>query len=86
MLEASEGLLALILVALDSWTLASLRQPSFHYRLANLELCCDIGWGLLVDVDRKGEANVEQKHDCYTINGENVSFIIIIARPFNKYA
>jgi len=85
-LEASEGLLAIIVVALDPRTLASLRQPSFHHHLVDLELCCAIDRGLSIDVDRRGEANVEQEHDCYTSNGENASSIITIARPFTKYA
>jgi len=42
-LEASEGLLAVIVAALDPRTLASLRQPPFHHHSADLGLCCGIG-------------------------------------------
>lgn len=84
-LKRVEELLTLNSTTLDFRTLTFLRQSSFHHRLTNLEFCCDIDWDLSIDVDCKDEANDEQEHDCYTINEENVSSLIIISRSFNNY-
>jgi len=85
-LRRAEGLLALISAALDSRTLTSLRQPSFHHCSVDLGSCCGIGWGLSAGADRRGEANAGQEHGCYTTNGENASPLITTPGPSNKYA
>lgn len=83
-LRQAERLSTLISTALDHRILTFLSQSLFHHHSADLELCCNIDWDLSADADCRDEASVEQEHNCYTINEENVSFFIIIAWIFQQ--
>lgn len=83
-LRQAERLSTLISTALDHRILTFLSQSLFHHHSADLELCCNIDWDLSADADCRDEASVEQEHNYYTINEENVSFLIIIAWIFQQ--
>ncbi len=63
---------------------AFLCQSLFHYRSADLELCCGIDWGLSADADHRGEANTESEHSCNTTNEEIASPPIANPCSLNK--